>query len=141
MPEIGWQNYRAAIDIAGLLIEAGETDQAGALLDRAAAAIADKPIIGQYGRGIAMAEILALSGDRDGALAELKAAFDGGWRMRWWLWTTLNPNMASLRDDPEFLRIVADLESEIATQLDLVRDLESGGSLAPLLDTTDLTES
>jgi hypothetical protein len=141
LPRIDWQNYRAAIDVAGLLIEAGEKNRAGALLNVARAAIANKPVKGQYGKGIADAEIAALAGQRKAALELLEAAVTQGWRMRWWLWTELNPNFDALRDDGAFRRIVASLEADMAGQLADVRILIDSGELKPLLSAEELAEN
>jgi hypothetical protein len=50
------------------------------------------------------------------ALAELREAEKAGWRSTWRFVRDLDPMLASIRDEPEFRSIVADIERDMARQ-------------------------
>lgn len=60
------------------------------------------------------ARLLALRGDRDGALAALASAVQAGFRRGWWL--RLDPAFAALREEPRFATAQARIDAETTRQ-------------------------
>ena len=116
-PTIDGSNWQAAVDVALVLRAAGDGAAAGALLDRADAYIRTIPRLGLAGYGIADAQIHALRGDKSKALAALREAEKAGWRGPFWrYYRDFDPNLASIRNEPEFKAIFADIERDMARQ-------------------------
>jgi tetratricopeptide (TPR) repeat protein len=116
-PTIDGSNWQAAVDVAPVLRAAGEGAAARALLDRADAYIRTIPRLGLAGYGIADAQIHALRGDKSKALAALREAEKAGWRGPFWrYYRDFDPNLASIRNEPEFKAIFADIERDMARQ-------------------------
>lgn len=130
-PAVTATNYRTAVNVAGLLLRDGRESESGRLLEAAWDATRGLPLLGQYGRGIVDAEILALMGDADAAAEALRGAVAAGWRLRWWLHTELNPNLDSLREHPVYLDSLTRIREDMAAQLAQLEALE-GEALAPL---------
>jgi hypothetical protein len=69
------------------------------------------------GRATNDARVLALRGRKQEALAALRAAEQAGWRGWGWRWVRdLPPAFDSIRDDPEFKAIFADIERDMVRQ-------------------------
>ena len=116
-PTIDGSNWRAAIDVAPVLQAAGAGAAASVLLDRAAKFIRTIPRLGLAGYGIADVRIHALRGEKRAALAALREAEKAGWRgPNWRYYRDFDPNLASIRDEPEFKAIFADIERDMARQ-------------------------
>ena len=116
-PTIDGSNWRAAIDVAPVLHAAGAGAAASVLLDRAGKFIRTIPRLGLAGYGIADARILALRGEKRAALAALREAEKAGWRgPNWRYYRDFDPNLASIRNEPEFIAIFADIERDMARQ-------------------------
>ena len=60
--------------------------------------------------------IHALRGDTIKALASLREAEQAGWRAWWRYDRDWNPKLASIRDEPEFKAVFADIERDMAQQ-------------------------
>src|SRR5262245_54831869 len=59
----------------------------------------------------------ALRGDAAKALSAIREAVSAGWRGPFWrYYRDVDPNLASLRDEPELKAIFADIERDMATQ-------------------------
>ena len=77
-PDIGPDNYRAAIDLALAMQESGEPQAADRLLEAAAAFIESRPRLGLgSGYGISDVQILALQGEPEAALERARGGGDG----------------------------------------------------------------
>jgi len=63
-----------------------------------------------------VARALALRGRKQEALAALRAAERAGWRWGWRFYRDLDPAFDSIRDEPEFKAIFADIERDMARQ-------------------------
>jgi hypothetical protein len=75
------------------------------------------------------AQALALLGEKEAALNELRQQVDNGWRLLWRWDTELSPNFESLREEPEFLAIIEFLDADMARQLEDVRAMEAAGEI------------
>ena len=73
-------------------------------------------------------QLFALKGDKQRAMKTLRDAVDTGWVFDW-RWHVSNPNLDSIRDEPEFREIVAELEEKMVTQLAAIRALPDMGEL------------
>ncbi len=52
----------------------------------------------------------------------------------WWFFLDQDPNLDSIRDEPEFQAMVAEIKADIAAQLERVREMEANGELEPIPD-------
>jgi tetratricopeptide (TPR) repeat protein len=116
-PRIDAMNLSGAIDLALVLQETGEEDRATKLLAGSEQVIRGIPRLGLFGYGIADAQIHALRGEKSKALVALRAAEAAGWRgPTWRYYRDIDPNLASIRDEPEFKAVFADIERDVARQ-------------------------
>jgi tetratricopeptide (TPR) repeat protein len=122
----------AAIDLALVLSKTGEKERADLLLDRSLQYIQTLPRLGWSGYGIADVQIYVLQGDKQKALSALHRAIDEGWRAYWWYYFKYDPILESLHDEPEFQAMVAEIEADMAAQLERVREMERNGELEPI---------
>ena len=129
-PEITVDNVYAAADLAYLLQIAGQPERAGILIDTAMEWYEKSQPAGAHGyiTTIADVQLFALKGDKRRALDTLREAVDAGWAYDW-SWHINNRNLDSLREEPEFQTIVAELESKMAAQLKAVEALPDMGEL------------
>jgi hypothetical protein len=123
------RNYRAAVDLAYFLQATGDPTRAKTLLDRCLDYIQTIPQLGSSGYGITVVQIYALQGKKDRALATLRSAVDAGWRTSWQIYLKHSPALGVLHDEPEYMAIVAELEADMAAQLDHIRKMEANGEL------------
>ena len=70
----------------------------------------------QFGYSFSDAEIQSLRGRRAEALVELRQAQQQGRRAGWRYPRDADPNLASIRNDPEFKAIFVDIEHDMAQQ-------------------------
>jgi hypothetical protein len=77
-------------------------------------------------------QIYALQGEKQKALSALRQAIDEGWRRYWWYSLKQDPTLESLHDEPEYQAMVAEIEADIAAQLERVREMERNGELEPI---------
>jgi TolB-like protein/Flp pilus assembly protein TadD len=115
-PRLHRMNNVIAVDLALVLQKRGDIARAKILLESAAQAIAKLPRLGIDGFGIRDAQIHALRGDKAKALAALREAEKAGWRLGWRYHQTLDPALASIRNDPAFKAVFADIERDMARQ-------------------------
>ena len=116
-PTIDGSSWKAAIDVALVLQAAGDRATASALLDSAEQFIRTIPRLGVAGYGIADVQIHALRGEKSRALAALREAEQAGWRGPFWrYYRDFDPNLASIRNEPEFKAVFADIERDMARQ-------------------------
>ena len=110
----------------------GEQERADLLLDRSLTFIPTIPRLGYNGYGIADVRIYALQGKTETALAALRQAIDQGWRINWWYYLEHDPNLDSIRNEPEFQAMVKEIKAEMAAQLERLRAMEASGDLEPI---------
>lgn len=128
LPEITADNVVAAADLVLLLRRAGQPEVADRLVDAGLSWYRATQILGVYGNlaRISRTQFMALKGDKKSALESLEDAADKGWG-NVWQWDTSNENLASLRNEPEFQAIMAQLEDDMATQLKAIQALPDMG--------------
>jgi tetratricopeptide (TPR) repeat protein len=128
-PVVDAGNVLQAIDTAQLLQRENHEDQAKTLL-RAAITAYEKPYeMSATWLAPGKAHALALLGEKQAALEELRHQVEKGWRLLWRWNTELNPNYESLRENPEFQAIVDFLRADMTRQLEGVRALEAAGEI------------
>ena len=121
-PRIDATNFFAAIDVIPALQKLGKTDEALALLAASEKVMAKLPLlplysVGGFGRAPNDARALALRGRKQEALTALRAAERAGWRGdAWRARRDFDPAFDSIRDEPEFKAIFADIERDMARQ-------------------------
>jgi TolB-like protein/Tfp pilus assembly protein PilF len=132
-PTIDEDNYVPAIDLALVLTRTGEQERADLLLDRSLTFL-PKPRRRGDGYRISDALIYAQQGKTRAALAALRQVIDQGWREAWWFYFDHDPNLDSIRDEPEFQAMVVEIKADMATQLEHVRAMEANGKLEAIPD-------
>ena len=116
-PKMDRWTSSVAVDLALVLQKTGESERAKVLLDLAESLISTVPRLGIVGYGIADAQIHALRGDKAKALAALREAERAGWRGPFWrYYRDFDPALASIRNEPEFKAVFADIERDMARQ-------------------------
>jgi predicted Zn-dependent protease len=124
-PVVDANNVLQAIDTAQLLQLENRDDEAKKLLQASIAAY-DKPYtVTESWLASGKAQALALLGEKQAALKELRHQVDKGWRLLWRWNSELNPNFESLREDPEFHAIIEFLDTDMARQLESIRAMEA----------------
>ena len=116
-PTVDRSNYEVAIDLARVLQTTGESERATLLLDRSEQVSSTLPRSTGSRYEIAAVHIHALRGDKAKALAALREAEKAGWRGPYWrYYRDFDPVLASIRNEPEFNAVFADIERDMARQ-------------------------
>jgi TolB-like protein/Flp pilus assembly protein TadD len=117
-PEITPVNIQKATDLGQLLIAAGEVARGRSLLEAVIAGYDRHYVRGSANMylGVAKASSLAVLDRHDEALAELRRAYDDGWRIMWRWELEANPSFAAIRDRPAFQTLIKDFEADILVQ-------------------------
>ena len=133
-PKIDRFNVDAAINLGLVMTSLGRPARAQLLLDRSLdyAESTSMPRLHWYpvAYGIPQqVQIYALQGKTEKALEALRKAVDHGWRGLWWYWLEHDPNLDSIRDEPEFQAMVVEIKADMVAQLVRVRMMEASGEL------------
>ncbi len=131
-PAVNSVTYRPAIDVAGLLLLSGETERAAELLADCQKQISATIRVGYFGFWVSDVQILALQGKTDAALTALRQAVDQGWRTDWRYFFYVDPNLDSIREEPEFQVILREVKEDMAAQLERTREMEANGELVEI---------
>jgi len=131
-PAIDRTNYHAAIDLALVYRTIGDAEGADRLLGRSLALTRTMPRLGIAGYGISDVRIHTLQAQKEQALAALAQAINQGWRNNWWYCLEQDPTLEAIRHEPRFLALMADVEADMAAQLQQVREMEANGDLEPV---------
>jgi TolB-like protein/Flp pilus assembly protein TadD len=116
-PVVDGSNYLSAVDLAGLLLETGDSKRAAKLLDASERVIGSLQRMGWEGYGMLDVQIHALRGDKSRALSALQAAYAAGWRsFAWRYYRDFEPTLASIRGEPGFKAVFASIERDMARQ-------------------------
>ncbi|MCH8220356.1 MAG: hypothetical protein IIA76_03310 [Proteobacteria bacterium] len=113
-------NFQVTIDFALVLMRMGEQERAQRLLEKCLAFVQTIPRLGQGGFWIADTIIHALRGETRKAIVTLRQAIDEGWRASWWYYLDHDPNLESIRGEPEFQTMVAEIKADMVVQLDAI---------------------
>ncbi len=132
-PTIDEDNLQAAIDLALVLTRTGEQERAEMLLNLALAFLQTARLHGN-GYEISDVRIYALQGKTEAALAALRQLIDQGWRTTWWFSLERDPNLDSIRDEPEFQTMLEEVKADMAAQLERVRAMEASAELESIPD-------
>ncbi len=135
-PDVNWQLDADTVLLAFAAKQLGEEEYADLLVARTLAMLPGRPRLGFNGYGIWDARLYAVKGDMDTALAKLREAVDAGWRGHgvvavWPL--AEDPLLATLREEPEFQAILAEVEADLARQRARVDAAAASGDWQPLL--------
>jgi TolB-like protein/Tfp pilus assembly protein PilF len=130
LPTFKERDASAAIDLAVVLQHTGEGERAEALLDRSEAYFQTIPRMGTVGSGYSDVRILALRGETAKALAALREAERARCRGFWRYYRDFDPALASIRNEPEFKAIFADIERDVARQRAALAALPKNAPLA-----------
>ena len=115
--QIDGSNYFRAVSLASILQETGDEERARQLLDASERAIGPMTRLSVSGYGITDVRIHALRDDKAKALAALREAEQAGWRGPLWrYYRDFDPALASVREEPEFKAVFADIERDMARQ-------------------------
>ncbi|MBT8444394.1 MAG: tetratricopeptide repeat protein [Gammaproteobacteria bacterium] len=136
-PRIDDRNAHNAVKLAYILQQKGEHDRAEQLLAAALPVVQDNARLGIVGAGIRDVQILTLQGETDAALAVLREAVDEGFRssLPFDGWTLeLDPYLEAIRDHPEFLAIIAEIDAVLAIMGARVVQAEASGDWDELLE-------
>jgi TolB-like protein/Tfp pilus assembly protein PilF len=133
-PRIFAENVMQAVDLAQLMKLADRETDAHRLLD-AVIRFHDQPwaVSGATRAWLlpVKAEALAIMGEEAAALTELRRIIDKGWRMNWRWETVLNFNFYGIRETPEFLSMVNELETDMTEQRGRAQAMADRGEIAP----------
>ena len=129
--------FTATLDLASAYLHTGREAEAESLLSLIEFELPRWLTHSMWGHGIADAELHALRGEKEKALAALRKHAETGLGGDQWRWQLLyNPNLESIRDTPEFAAIVAKIEADMAAQLARVREMERNGELITIAEAT-----
>ncbi len=101
--------------VAYTLYVDGELDRANYLFDRSLETMQSMHRTRGWGYGAWDVAIYAVRGEKQKAISALREAIDVGWRQDWW-WVLRSPLFDAMRDESEWVGLVAELEADIARQ-------------------------
>jgi tetratricopeptide (TPR) repeat protein len=128
-PDISRRDFFQAINVSLALEKTGATDCANRLLDTALEQMQVMPRVGYFGYGFADVEVYARQKKKEQALTALRQGIDDGCCVFWWTQGERNPHTESLGGDPEFNAMMDEIRSDMAVQLENLRDMEARGEL------------
>jgi len=127
-----WEAFIITLDLASAYLRAGEEEKGDLLLSLVESELPHWPTDTIWGSATANVELYALRGEKEAALAALREHVAAGLGDLWRFQLLYNPNLESIRDTPEFAAIVAEIEADMAEQLERVREMERNGELEPI---------
>ena len=117
------ETVKYGVDLAHVYQKLGDERTANNLLQGALNYVHGANRKGNFSYGFLDAEILALLGRPDEALAALEAGVAEGWRSGWWLSLEKSPNLDLIRGHPRFERQVEIIREDMAAQHDSAQRL------------------
>ncbi len=115
-PEVKSDNIGNALPLAYTLQQLDQSEGARQLLENTFAYLETRPRMGMAGFGIRDAQVLALMGQPDEAIARLQQAYEEGWRSsyRFEAWSLEDDRyLESVRDRADFQAIVKALKADL----------------------------
>jgi TolB-like protein/Tfp pilus assembly protein PilF len=130
-PSVTASTVLQALDLSLAFERTGNKKCADLLLDLVLQQTKIMPRLGLQGTGIADVAVYARQGKIQQALTNLGLAIDDRWRAFWWAQGKHSPHMDNVRDHPEFTAMMAEIEVDMATQLERIRTMgkERGGTV------------
>jgi tetratricopeptide (TPR) repeat protein len=118
LPKFDDRNAFVAVELALVLQRTGEAQRVDELLDQVDRYIqtATIPRMGKAGYGLIDVQMYAIRGEKAKALAALREAEAAGYRAAWRYHRDFNPAFDSIRSEPEFKAVFADIERDMARQ-------------------------
>jgi TolB-like protein/Flp pilus assembly protein TadD len=134
--EIDRFTVRDIVKLAYIQKQEGNVRESAELANRALPVVQTLPLLGIFGQGVREAQIYAILGQADNAIAALDAAIDAGYRSsvaidQWTL--SIDPFFADLRDDDRFISLLGRLDALKAEMYERVLEAEATGDWAPLV--------
>ncbi len=129
VPYVNTSNYDAAVDLALVLKHLGQQGRAADLLSESLKVLETLNRHGTNGYWITDVRIYALQQRPQRALAALREAIGEGWRVLSWYYLDHDPNLDSIRDEPEFEKLRQELNADLALQASRARDLKASGEI------------
>ncbi len=139
IPTITDLNDQHAVKFAYLLQQQGEYDRARRLLETTLPVVQSLPRLGITGEGIREVQVLALLDRHQEALEAFRKVVDEGFRssLAFSSWTLdQHPYLDSIRDNPRFKSIQAEIEADIALMRERAHRAEASGDWATLIAAT-----
>ena len=109
-----------------------EQKRADDLLQGSLKTIEELPRLGNDGYWITDVRVYALQNRKDRALETFRHAVDEGWRVLTWYYLRTDPNLDSIRNEPEFQRLRDVVEEDLSLQAKRMQELEASGELAAI---------
>ena len=128
-PSVNRANVEAAVDLIRLDQFADIAGVSSVLAERSLDVLESMPRMAPAGKSILDVELHAIRGNRDAAVAAFAEALDSGW-YRYLSPLRSYPNLESIADDPEFIRLLALNQQRVDQELAKVREMERNGQLA-----------
>jgi TolB-like protein/Tfp pilus assembly protein PilF len=121
-PQPDLYNFYIVPDVVLLMQHAGLEREGKSLADATIDWYVENLPDGVYGwvYGIIKAELLAVAGETDAALLELRRAIDSGWRLSWRFFM-LGRNLDSIKEEPRYLDMVAEVRADMVAQGERLR--------------------
>ena len=126
--------------LAATYLHPGEKGEAVSLLSLVKSELPHWPADMGWGHGFADVELHALRGEKEKALAAFREHAETGTKGMWRWQVLYNLNLDSIRDTSEFAAVVAEIEADMAAQLERVREMERSGELEPIPEVSATTE-
>ena len=132
-PDAEIRDIKPAIDFACYLLASGERERADRLIEQIHAIMPSVPRMGLFGYWLFDAVLYAAQGDRDRALAALRAFVAEDGCTSWFVEDPLVVRfLEPLHDDSEFQELVATMDARLAAQRARLKQMEANGELAPI---------
>jgi tetratricopeptide (TPR) repeat protein len=135
MQGVDRQTTRNAVKLAYIHLRQGRKPEATRLLHQALEALRGLPRLGTFGFGIRDVQIYALLGRREDALSAFREALDAGFRgsLMFDGWPLeLDPYLDSIRGEPRFQAMVAELDAEVGIMRERLFQAEATGDFESL---------
>ena len=128
-PKIHNATFSSAIDLVLLLKLSGQNNAVDTLAAGCFELMQTMPRMALSGIGLQDVELHAILGNRDAAIESLAEAVAEGYTM-YHDPLRRDRNFESIKDDPEFKRLMGIIQDRVATELAKVREMEQAGRLA-----------